>query len=73
MRAEELFKKLGYEKTYDKEGVIVYSRTTSGYMASKITFSNGLVWYETLQTTQGYFKPNEIKAINKQLEELGLC
>lgn len=65
MKAEELFKNVGYEKTYDKDGVIEYSRDER----RKLTF-NRVVWYRAPQKLS-YFKPNEIKAIYEQLKELG--
>ena len=74
MTAEEMFKKLGYNKIEHNSEIIEYSRLTPNGNIEYITFNlkgeyksfgcflnNNFSWC--------YF--NEIPAINKQIEELG--
>ena len=74
MTAKEMFEELGFMLDQnEEEGVITYSRDildkkTFGYIDSKmITFENGNVYF----TNVGCINSLELKAINKQMKELG--
>jgi hypothetical protein len=74
MKAKEMFEQLGYMlDCNEEEGVITYSRDildkkTFGYIDSKmITFDNYNVYF----TNVDCITIEELKAINKQLYELG--
>lgn len=74
MTAKEMFEQLGYMlDCNEEEGVITYSRDildkkTFGYIDSDmITFENGNVYF----TNVSIIGSLELKAINKQMKELG--
>lgn len=81
MNAEEMFKELGYEKTYDEDYSIVYTKKAIGEDRFEIEFFkmiNSKQFRCRLVNEFGekgqqpfYVDMNELQAINKQCEELG--
>lgn len=83
MKAEETFKELGYEKTYDGEYSIVYTKEENDYDRYEIEFFKMLnpkqikcTYFYVNEYDEEIEKPyyidiNELQAINKQCEELG--
>ena len=77
MTAKEMFEELGYEIELDNKMELVYIREFNhdGYddvETNKIIFDK--IHYLVSCTNQGYYIPIsfiELKAINKQIEELG--
>ena len=74
MTAEEMFKKLGYERPYyEKDHTIHYTKllyeSEEGYYKK---FNSITFWKRNkIITLDGYFNIEELQAINKQVEELG--
>lgn len=86
MKAEEMFKKLGYEKTYDGEYSIVYTKEYDDDTRFEIEFFKMITekqfkcsifhYDEDNDWGEETIRPlqidmNEFKAIKKQIEELG--
>ena len=83
MNAEEMFKELGYEKTYDGDYSIIYTKKAIGEdrfeieffkMVNSKQFRCRLVnELEEKGQQPFYVDMKELQAINKQCEELGWC
>lgn len=83
MKAKEMFKELGYKKTYDGEYSIVYTKEENEYDRYEIEFFKMLnpkqikctFFYENEYEEEiekpYYIDINELQAIIKQCEELG--
>lgn len=82
MKADKIFEKLGFEKTYEKNGVIDYERKNErfGFMQviefCRKSSGNHLVFSYQKGVNKDGFNNNvgltlaEIKAINKKIKEL---
>ena len=74
MTAKEMFEKLGYELIQDDMNWIVYTINKGKWFQFDISFfkQDKSVHLNTRETTFCHsFDMNELKAINKQIEELG--
>jgi len=85
MNAEEMFKEIGYEKTYDGDYSIVYTKEVLDEDRYEIEFFKMITqkqvrcsliyvneFEEEIQEPL-YVDMEELQAINKQCEELGWC